>query len=148
MVNSDLPQKTLVCHQLEDLGECAREIISFGDNIDVWLFEGEMGAGKTTLIKKICELYGVVDNVSSPTFSIVNEYQNSEEDTFYHFDFYRIEYESEAINIGIEDYFYSGYHCFVEWPSKIKNLFPEKFLKVDIAVNDEEVRSIELIRYD
>lgn len=148
MVNSDLPEMNLVCHNLEELANSAKEIISFGDDIDVWLFEGDMGAGKTTLIKKICEQYGVVDNVNSPTFSIVNEYINNNNETFYHFDFYRIEDESEAINIGMDDYFYSGSHCFVEWPSKIKNLFPEKFLKVNITVNEEDVRLIELIRYD
>ena len=148
MVNSDLPKVELFCHGLEGLSKCASEIIAFGDDINVWLFEGEIGAGKTTLIKKICELYGVVDNVNSPTFSIVNEYMNDKEEVFYHFDFYRIEDESEAINIGMEDYFYSGSHCFVEWPSKIKNQFPEQFLKVDITVNDEDSRSIELIRYE
>lgn len=148
MVNSGLPEMKIVCHNLEDLKRCAGEIIKFSADIKVWLFEGEMGAGKTTLIKMICELYGVVDNVNSPTFSIVNEYINNDEETFYHFDFYRIEDESEAINIGTEDYFYSGSHCFVEWPSKIQNQFPEQFLKVSITVDEKDLRSIELIRYE
>ena len=148
MVNSDLPGLHVVCRNLEELSYCANQIVNFGDDLDVWLFEGEMGAGKTTLIKQICEAYGVLDNVNSPTFSIVNEYANDKNETFYHFDFYRIEDEIEAMDIGIEDYFYSGSHCFVEWPSKIDNLFPEKFLKVYIAVKEDGLRSIELTRYE
>ena len=88
------------------------------------LFYGQMGVGKTTLIKELCKSLGVLDNISSPTFSLVNEYQTAKNDKVYHFDFYRIEDEEEAYDIGIEDYFDSKNWCFVEWPENIVNLLP------------------------
>lgn len=104
------------------------------------VFDGEMGAGKTTFIKYICKNLGVSDTVSSPTFSIVNEYQTSN-NTIYHFDFYRLNSEEEAHNIGIEEYFYSGNICLVEWAFKIPNLLPSKYLQVKIE-NNNGIRSI------
>lgn len=132
---------------LNELQSAANKIIDFGKEIEVWVFEGEMGAGKTTLIKSICNVLGVMDNVSSPTFSLVNEYMNDNDDVFYHFDFYRIETESEALDIGCDEYFYSGNYCFIEWPSKIPNLLPESFLEINISIDDEATRSINLIKH-
>ena len=102
------------------------------------LFQGEMGAGKTTLIKALCEAKGVQDEVNSPTFSIVNQYQSAEGEDLYHFDFYRIEDEEEAYDFGYEEYFFSGSICFVEWPEKIVNLLPSKFGLVQVVHNDHE----------
>ncbi len=89
------------------------------------LFNGEMGSGKTTFIKAISKLLGVYDTMSSPTFSLVNEYHTSNHQKVFHFDVYRIKSESEALDMGIEEYFYSGNWCFVEWSEKIPNLIPK-----------------------
>lgn len=110
----------------------------------IWCFYGEMGAGKTTLIKEICRKLGVLDVMSSPTFSIVNEYLDDTGEPIYHFDFYRLKEENEALDIGIEDYFYSDHFCLIEWPEKIPNLIPEVHLKININLVDEKTRSINL----
>jgi tRNA threonylcarbamoyladenosine biosynthesis protein TsaE len=126
----------------ENLTETARKIISFSENTAVWLFEGPMGAGKTTLIKAICEVYKVKDNVSSPTFSLVNEYRNAKGEIFYHFDFYRIKTEEEASDIGVDEYFYSDEYCFVEWPSMIPSLLPDEYIYINIEIVSEKERKI------
>lgn len=98
----------------------------------ILLFYGEMGSGKTTLIKNLCKFLKVNDDVSSPTYSIVNEYNTIDAQTIYHFDFYRLESEEEAFDMGYEEYLYSGNVCLVEWPDKIASLLPENSLKVYI----------------
>ena len=95
-----------------------------------------MGAGKTSLIKELCNYMNVEDIVCSPTFAIVNEYKTNEGESIFHFDFYRIKSEKEAYDIGYEDYFYSGNYCFIEWSEKITELLPEKYVKIQIDVND------------
>ena len=100
--------------------------IKSSNNRRIWSFEGEMGAGKTTLIKAICNTLGVIDEVSSPTFSLVNEYKTKDGKTIYHFDFYRIKNIEEVYDIGYEDYFFSGNICLIEWPEKIKELLKEE----------------------
>ena len=124
---------------LSELDKVAEIIISFSEGIKILVFEGEMGAGKTTMIKAICKYFNVEDNVTSPTFSIVNEYHSSN-NIFYHFDFYRLENETEAMDIGCEEYFYSGNYCFIEWPSKIETLLPKE--KISIFINFENNRRI------
>ena len=111
--------------KLETIHSAAREFIqSIGENT-IFAFQGSMGAGKTTFIKAICEELGVSDVINSPTFAIVNEYRSdTTAELIYHFDFYRINNVSEAIQIGAEDYFYSGALCFIEWPEKIAELLP------------------------
>ena len=101
-----------------------------------------MGSGKTTLIKAIAEQFEIEDNVHSPTFNIVNEYRNLEDDIFYHFDFYRIKNENEAMDIGTEEYFDSGDLCFVEWPEKISSLLPDQYLKIDLEIISNTARKI------
>ena len=127
---------TLNCYHIDDLSFVARQIIDWLDGPTVVLFDGEMGAGKTTLISAICREMNVVDEVSSPTFSLVNEYHSVEGGSIFHFDLYRIEEEYEALDIGIEEYFDSNQFCFVEWPDRIPNLLPQKFSRVDIKVDD------------
>lgn len=124
------------------LNKVAPQLIkAFGDKTVV-LFYGEMGAGKTTLIKTLGKCLGVNESTSSPTFSIVNEYLAENGKTIYHFDFYRIEEEEEVMDLGYEDYFYSGSYCFVEWPEKIPNLLPDNTVKVTIKVDEDNNRSI------
>lgn len=127
---------TLNCDHIDDLSLVARRIIEWLGGPTVLLFDGEMGAGKTTLISAICREMNIVDEVSSPTFSLVNEYHSIEGDSIFHFDLYRIEDEYEALDIGIEEYFDSNQFCFVEWPDRIPNLLPQKFSRVDIKVDD------------
>ena len=122
--------------------EVARSLLSEAVDTRVWLFNGEMGAGKTTLIKSICEELGVVENMSSPTFSIVNVYEDQKGDPIYHFDFYRMEDELEAADIGAEDYFYSGHFCFIEWPERVPNLIPSDHLKININLVDSLTREV------
>ena len=121
---------------LEDLPSVAREIMENYPEETFFAFRGELGAGKTTLIKNICNFLGVKEVVSSPTFSLVNEYINTENQVIYHFDFYRIESEEEAYDIGFEDYILSGNRCLVEWPERIENLLPENRLEIEIIAQE------------
>ena len=114
----------------------AKEIKPNKDVATVLGLYGELGSGKTTLIKAICEELGVKQAISSPTFSIVNEYLSSSGKKIYHFDFYRINNISEAYDMGYEEYFYSDAYCFIEWPEKIAELLPDDVLKVNISVKD------------
>ena len=136
--------KILIAQSLQDLPQIAQEVISFGKNYKIWLFEGEMGAGKTTLIKAICKELGVSGHVQSPTFALINEYVTDSGEEIYHFDFYRIKNEDEAMDIGVEDYLFSGERCFIEWASKIENLLPTKYLKIEIQVQDDGGRIVNL----
>lgn len=108
-----------------------------------FLFYGEMGVGKTTLIKQLAKQLKVTDAISSPTFSIVNEYR-AENDTVYHFDFYRIEEETEALDIGVDEYFYSDHWVFVEWPEKIDSLLPENADKIFLSTNKNGSRTLKM----
>jgi tRNA threonylcarbamoyladenosine biosynthesis protein TsaE len=110
----------------------------------VFAFFGTMGSGKTTFIKSICRQLGVNEGMSSPTFGLVNEYAGLSGHPVYHFDFYRIKDQQEAIDIGCEEYFYSGEYCFVEWPEKILNLLPKEIVRVCIEIpgNGYETRLI------
>jgi len=137
----------LFCEDIARLPEIASQIIGLAGESKVWIFEGELGAGKTTLIKELCEQLEVVDNVSSPTFSIVNEYETTEGETIYHFDFYRIKSEAEAADIGVDEYLYSGNYCFIEWPSKIPSLLPEEYLKITLILVSGNQRKILLETY-
>lgn len=103
-----------------------------------------MGAGKTTLIKEIARKMGVVDLVSSPSFSIINEYYNDQGQLFYHFDFYRVNDPDEALDLGVEEYFYSGNYCWIEWAEKISAYIPEKFALIIIEAEKNEMREIAL----
>jgi tRNA threonylcarbamoyladenosine biosynthesis protein TsaE len=133
---------------VSDLESLAKEIVGKINTIKVWLFKGEMGSGKTTLIKAVCKVLGVNEATSSPTFSIVNEYQTLDNGKVYHFDFYRIKDEVEAVDIGTEEYFYSGYPCLIEWPEKIPSLIPLQYAEVRIQVETDTKRIIALAVHD
>tara|TARA_B100000767_G_scaffold207028_1_gene193947 strand:+ start:401 stop:808 length:408 start_codon:yes stop_codon:yes gene_type:complete len=130
-------------YTLEDLPHIASEIISSVTNKKL-LFYGQMGVGKTTLIKEICNQLGVLDTISSPTFSLVNEYNTSNKLKVFHFDFYRIENEEEALDIGIEEYFDTSHWCFVEWPENIENLLPLDVVQIHLSILDVGQRTIQI----
>ena len=130
-------------YSLQQLPEIAKDVLQFAEQ-NILLFYGEMGVGKTTLIKEIVKQLGISDNVSSPTFSLVNEYNSKKGDKVFHFDFYRIEREEEAMDMGIEEYFYSNSMCLVEWPNKVENLLPLKSVTITITANSDQQRTIEL----
>ncbi len=129
-------------YQLDEIQEAARQLINAAKNEKIWVFQGEMGAGKTTLIKALAKEFGVEDPVSSPTFGIVNEYQASSGAKIFHFDFYRLDDPNEALDIGIEEYFYSGEYCWIEWAEKIAQFIPEDFLLIRISSNTDQSRTI------
>ncbi|NDK56215.1 tRNA (adenosine(37)-N6)-threonylcarbamoyltransferase complex ATPase subunit type 1 TsaE [Pontibacter sp. BT213] len=128
---------------LADLPAAAAMLLEAASEEPIILFEGPMGAGKTTLIKEFCRQMGVQENVSSPTFALVNEYETETRKLIYHFDFYRISDEREALNIGALEYFDSGNICLIEWPSMIPNLLPEHYLLVTLQPDaNSEVRTM------
>ncbi|MEP4535505.1 MAG: tRNA (adenosine(37)-N6)-threonylcarbamoyltransferase complex ATPase subunit type 1 TsaE [Cyclobacteriaceae bacterium] len=127
---------------IDELAEPAEKLKELLKDYPVVCLNGEMGAGKTTFIKKVCELLGVEDETSSPTFSIVNEYRDENDDSVYHFDFYRIKSAQEALDIGAEEYFYSGHPCLIEWPDKINELIPEEHLEININLVENNHREL------
>lgn len=128
-------------YSLNQLNTIAKEVIAVAKH-KVLLFYGEMGVGKTTLIKEICTVLGIEDVAHSPTFSLVNEYKTTKEETVYHFDFYRIEDENEAYDMGVEDYLYSNNWCLIEWPENVKNLLPLEAVSIHISLLENGERNI------
>ncbi|CAM4093161.1 tRNA (adenosine(37)-N6)-threonylcarbamoyltransferase complex ATPase subunit type 1 TsaE [Flavobacterium weaverense] len=126
---------------LEQIEQVAQKIIAENPN-KVILFHGEMGVGKTTLIKQLCKYLGVQGATNSPTFSLVNEYKAADNQIVYHFDFYRLNKETEALDMGIDDYLYSGNWCFVEWAEKIPNLIPEAHSVITISLLPDGKREL------
>lgn len=124
--------------QEKKLEQKAIELLEFIKDHKVLAFYGEMGAGKTTFIKAILKHLGVADSMSSPTFSIVNEYALNSGKKAYHFDFYRIKNLNEAFDMGYENYFYSGDYCFIEWPEKVEELLPKNHVKITINLEKEK----------
>ena len=129
---------TLKITDVSQLPSAAKKLLESFDGEKIVAFEGPMGAGKTTLIKAICEELGVKETISSPTFSIVNEYRTAKGEKIYHFDFFFFKSVDEAYDMGYEEYFYSKAYCFIEWPEKIAELMPLTYEKVTIALNEEE----------
>lgn len=130
-------------YSLENLSEVTTELISSAKNKTL-LFYGQMGVGKTTLIKEICKQLGVLDTISSPTFSLVNEYETSKIEKVYHFDFYRIAQEEEALDIGIEEYFDNNDWCLIEWPENIENLLPLDAVEIHLSILKDQNRNIQI----
>lgn len=128
----------------EGLREVAEALLESLDGRTVVALRGEMGAGKTTLIRAVAEALGVEDQVTSPTFALVNQYEGAGGERLFHFDFYRIDDVREAYDLGYEEYFYSGDLCFVEWPEKIEALLPEEVVEVRITVDSPTARSFEI----
>ncbi|MEG2070703.1 MAG: tRNA (adenosine(37)-N6)-threonylcarbamoyltransferase complex ATPase subunit type 1 TsaE [Bacteroidales bacterium] len=122
------------------MSRVAHDILAKYPNEHVFGFYGEMGAGKTTLIKELCKCLGVKNVTSSPTFAIVNEYLTENGKYLYHFDFYRINDLKEALQIGLEDYLYGGHYCFIEWTEKVEELLQDEFVKITIETLSDNTR--------
>ena len=132
--------------QLPDIQLAAAQFLEEFKENRIFAFYGEMGVGKTTFIKALCRTLNVRDTVSSPTFSLINEYRLSEETSVFHFDFYRIEKPEEIFDIGYEDYFFSGSYCFIEWPEIAETLLPSQALRFQLERLDHGIRSITMVK--
>ena len=130
-----------------DLRQVSDVIKDMSKTYKVICLDGDLGAGKTTLVKDLGEVLGISDNISSPTFSIVNEYEDSEHNPIYHFDLYRLKDEEEALDIGIEEYLYSGDLCIIEWANMFPGLIPPKHLEISINLVGEKNREITLVEH-
>ncbi|HMU77050.1 MAG: tRNA (adenosine(37)-N6)-threonylcarbamoyltransferase complex ATPase subunit type 1 TsaE [Bacteroidetes bacterium] len=135
-----MSEHVFFCNSPDELNSVAKQILAVIGESKIVLFKGEMGAGKTTLIKALCKQLNVADNVSSPTFSIVNEYHAANE-VIYHFDFYRINNLREVYDMGYEEYFFGGHRCFIEWPEKIEGIINFDYTLVQVDAKDE-IRTI------
>ena len=132
----------ITCKTLKDLDNASVQLLNHFPDSRIFGFYGELGVGKTTFIKYICKKLGVTNIVKSPSFSIINEYATTNEETIYHIDFYRIKDKSEVYDLGYEEYFYSNVYCFIEWAEKIQQLLPEQ----TVVVNIEENKGIRIIQ--
>lgn len=135
-------------YKIEELNEAAQWLLEKSNGERVWLFDAPMGAGKTTLIKELCDLLGVEEVASSPTFAIVNEYHNQQDERLYHIDAYRLESERDGVNIGVGEYLNSGDYCFVEWPGVLDRLLPEEAFCIRIDPLGDDERQITLLGAD
>ncbi|MEN8117631.1 MAG: tRNA (adenosine(37)-N6)-threonylcarbamoyltransferase complex ATPase subunit type 1 TsaE [Bacteroidota bacterium] len=129
-------------NSIAELDKAADKLIKTFPECRIFALYGKMGAGKTTFIQAICRALGSGDNVTSPTFALINEYNAANADSIFHFDFYRINDIEEAFDLGYEDYIYSGHYCLIEWPEMIEPLLPEKMVEVKIEVEDDDTRII------
>lgn len=132
----------IIVNTIAQLSEAAKQLVDFFEGEKVFLLFGNMGAGKTTFTKAICRQVGVVEAVSSPTYAIINEYETSNHCPVYHFDFYRLKTETEALDLGLEEYLYSDSYCFIEWPEKISAYWPKRYVKVSLTILNENERAI------
>ena len=136
--------KRIIIDDLTQLKKAAGEFLKTIGNNKIFAFYGEMGAGKTTIIKAICEELGTIDTVTSPTFTLVNEYNTDNGDSVFHFDFYRIEKIEEVFDFGFEEYMVSGKICFMEWPEKIEPVLPDSLVRIYITTGDNLQRIIDI----
>ena len=126
------------------LDEAAAKFVNLTQGRKIFAFYGPMGAGKTTIIKSICRKLGALDIITSPTFTLVNEYKTAHGESIYHIDFYRIRKTEEVFDFGIEEYFSSGSYCFMEWPELVEEILPAETNRVRITVRDDEQRILEI----
>jgi tRNA threonylcarbamoyladenosine biosynthesis protein TsaE len=126
------------------LPNASRQLLKFAGDRKIFAFYGAMGAGKTTIIKSVCAALGAVDIVSSPTFTLVNEYITSDGKSLFHIDFYRIKKQEEVFDFGIEEYLTGESYCFMEWPELVEGILPVGIVEVRITVNEEETRVLDV----
>lgn len=134
--------ETYTANSIDELSPIAKKLVLYLNHIPVVALYGPMGVGKTTFIKEVCRALDVSDTVNSPSFAIVNEYRDAKDEPVFHFDLYRLKHADELIEIGGEDYFYSGHVCFVEWPEKAENLLPEKRINIHMEEKADGSRLI------
>ena len=129
-------------YKLPEIDVVVKQVWASGKQYKVWALHGEMGAGKTTFVHAICNALGVKDNIGSPTFSIINQYQTNSSEIIYHIDLYRLKDEAAAVETGVEDCLYSGNYCFVEWPDRAPAIFPDNTLQVSIVAVNNDTRKL------
>ena len=132
----------ITINTVSKLSEAAKQLLEFAGDEKIFLFFGDMGSGKTTFIKNICKQLQVIDSVSSPTYSIVNEYTTPANLSVYHFDLYRLKTETEALDLGFDEYLDSGSYCFIEWPDRVSSYWPTHYIKASLTVINETERTI------
>lgn len=135
---------TILIKDKKHLHAAARELLRQTGGKKIIAFYGPMGSGKTTIIKSICEILGATDIVTSPTFTLVNEYKTETGESLFHFDFYRIRKTEEVFDFGIEEYFSSGSWCFMEWPELVEDILPEETVRIRITVTDDDQRILHI----
>ncbi len=133
---------SITINSIGQLAEAAKKFLDAFPHDRIFAFYGKMGAGKTTFIKALCQSMGSTDNITSPTFALINEYDRAGESKIYHFDFYRVRNPEEALDIGLDEYLYSEQYCFMEWPEKVESLLPENLVEVHIEEQTRAVRHI------
>lgn len=134
----------IIIKDKKHLHSAARELLKLYGKNKIFAFYGGMGAGKTTIIKAICEELGAIDIISSPTFTLVNEYKTEIGETIYHIDFYRIKKQEEVFDFGVEEYLTGDSWCFMEWPGLVEEILPPETVKVNITVDDNEQRILSI----
>ncbi|MCU0473191.1 MAG: tRNA (adenosine(37)-N6)-threonylcarbamoyltransferase complex ATPase subunit type 1 TsaE [Bacteroidales bacterium] len=134
----------IVIRTKREMPKAVKKLLNYTGKNRLIAFYGSMGAGKTTIIKAICESLGATDAVASPTFTLVNEYKTSDGDSLYHIDLYRIKKRDEVFDFGIEEYLSSGFYCFMEWPEVIEDILPPETVKIRITVGPDEERILEI----
>lgn len=132
--------KTYIANTLDDLAGIAEQLLKDFKDDKIFALYGKMGSGKTTFIKELCKYLGVIDVITSPTFALINVYTGKNKEAIYHFDFYRIESQEEAYDLGYEEYFFDDKYCFIEWPELIEDLLPDTFIKITVTEEDQNVR--------
>jgi len=148
MVNTQVVDNTFWADKPDDLSTIAPKLLALANGHNIWLLEGQMGAGKTTLVQYLAACLGVEDEVTSPTFSIIQEYLDHQGASIYHFDFYRLQSAKEAHAIGCEEYFDSGALCFIEWASQVSEIIPPEHVVVHIEMQQNGQRKIVLETHD
>lgn len=134
--------ETYLCGTLEALPGVAKSVINKNTQCRIFIFNGQLGAGKTALIREMCRALGCQEDVTSPTFSIINEY-SAAQGIIYHMDLYRLKDIAEALDIGMEDYILSGFYCFIEWPEVVLQLLQEEYCSITISVLPDQTRKID-----
>ena len=136
-------QRIFIAERMEDYDQAAAFLLELMDTYSIFLLKGNLGAGKTTLVQKLCDMIGTEDVVTSPTFALINPYM-TKKGPIYHMDMYRIEKMEEAIDFGIEEYLWENQYCFIEWPDKIEPILPEKYVVIRMQIIGDETREIKI----
>ena len=130
----------IYCQTIQELPEVTNKIISYGKEYTVWVLKGDLGAGKTTFIQEVAKQMNILDNISSPSYALINEYLNPTREKIYHFDLFRVKTISEVLDIGFDEYLDSGSYCFIEWPEIAESLLPDKYLEISILNPEKDLR--------